>query len=193
MVNNPKTEALETRTSLPEPLRVLLETYPREAWSADPAFSELIRFWIDRHQMFRKLLQIMQSETESVLDNDMDAQTFAAHLSRYGSMFVGELHGHHSIEDHHYFPKIKGLEARIAHGFDILDRDHHALDGHLSSFAETANGLITAVAEGQSVNDAAGTLRDGLSDMERFLNRHLTDEEELVVPVLLKHGSGTWT
>ena len=193
MVNKAENYALELRTGLPEPLRVLLETYPREAWQADPGFSELIRFWLDRHLMFRRLLGAMQTETEAVLDKKMDARSYGAHLSRYGSMFVGELHGHHSIEDQYYFPKIQGLEQRVTRGFEILDADHHALDGHINEFAGSANAVLEAIHAGKPATDPAGALRDGLSDMSRFLDRHLTDEEELVVPILLKHGSGNWT
>jgi hypothetical protein len=28
-----------------------------------------------------------------------------------------------------------------------------------------------------------------LNDMERLLNRHLSDEEDLIVPVILRYGS----
>ncbi len=193
MVNKQEIDALETRSGLPEPLRVLLETYPREAWEADPAFSGLIRFWLDRHLMFRRLLEVMQTEAEAALDKNMDAQTYGMHLSRYGSMFVGELHGHHSIEDQHYFPQIKGLEKRVERGFDILDADHHALDGHINGFAASANAVLAAVQSGTVLIDPVGQMHDGLAEMTRFLDRHLTDEEELVVPILLKHGSAGWS
>lgn len=193
MVNKLEIEALEVRSGLPEPLRILLETYPREAWEADPGFSALIRFWLDRHLMFRRLLDVLQTEAEAALDKNMDAQTYASHLSRYGSMFVGELHGHHSIEDQHYFPQIKGLEKRVEHGFDILDADHHALDAHINGFAASANAVLEAVQTDKALIDPVGQMRDGLGDMARFLDRHLTDEEELVVPILLKHGSAGWS
>lgn len=180
--------ALETRSGLPDALRVLVNDYPREAWEADPNFSGLIRFWLDRHLLFRRLVSTMVSETEQTLDAAMDERRYGAHLSRYGSMFVGELHGHHSIEDMHYFPVMKTLDKHVAEGFDILDRDHHAIDGHLAAFAEAANKALRQIAEGTPAKDSIAVFLGDLKRVEGFLNRHLVDEEELVVPVLLKYA-----
>ena len=177
---------LETRAGLPDALRVLLEDYPREAWEADPNFSDLIRFWLDRHLMFRRLTAVMADEAEKSLDKAMDAPVFAAHLSRYASMFANELHGHHMIEDRHYFPHLKVLDGRLSHGFDVLDRDHHAIDGHLARFAGDANAALRAISSGAGQRDAVAGFRSGLIRLDGFLNRHLTDEEDLIVPVLLK-------
>lgn len=180
--------ALETRAGLPDALRVLLEDYPREAWEADPNFSGLIRFWLDRHLMFRRLVGTMIGETEQTLDGAMEDRRFGTHLSRYGSMLIGELHGHHSIEDTHFFPVMKTLDQRIATGFDILDRDHHAIDGHLSGFADAANAALRCIANGEPATDAVAAFLEDLQRIDRFLDRHLVDEEELVVPVLLKYA-----
>lgn len=179
---------LATREALPDALRVLLEQYPRDAWEADPNFSGLIRFWLDRHLMFRRLLGSMQEDMRNRLDDRLDAKNHAARLSRYGGMFLNELHGHHSIEDHHYFPQLISLDNRLSRGFDILDRDHHAIDGHLHDFATAANALIQATVAGQADKDAAAAMEKVLETSERFLNRHLEDEEDLVVPILLKYA-----
>lgn len=180
--------ALETRAGLPDALRILLDDYPREAWEADPNFSGLIRFWLDRHLMFRRLVGVMADEARQALDGGLEHRRYGAHLSRYGSMFVGELHGHHSIEDTHYFPAMKALDQRVAQGFDVLDRDHHAIDGHLAEFAETANAALRDIAEGRPATDSIAAFLGQLGRVEGFLDRHLVDEEELVVPVLLKYA-----
>lgn len=180
--------ALEYREALPDALRILLQDYPRELWEEDPGFSQLIRFWLDRHLMFRRIMEALQATTDRVIDKALDPQSFAQQLSRYGSMFVGELHAHHSIEDAHYFPVMKTLDSRITSGFDILDRDHHTIDGRLQDFANTANDLLRGLqADEAEAMAQLGPLSDALVTMERFLDRHLTDEEELIVPVLLKY------
>jgi iron-sulfur cluster repair protein YtfE (RIC family) len=181
-------EALEQRTALPDALRVLLQDYPREAWESNANFSALIRFWLDRHLRFRRMMGMMREETEQVLDRAIEARGYGARLGRIGSMFMGELHGHHSIEDAHYFPHLKVLDARIGRGFDILDLDHQAIDGHLAGFAEEANAVLARIGAGEAARDELGRFGEGLVRLEGFLNRHLVDEEELVVPVLLRYA-----
>ena len=106
---------------------------------------------------------------------------------------MGELHGHHSIEDMHYFPQLVTLESRLEHGFEILDHDHKDLDVHLETFTNEANALLGAIGQNADWRGVGETMRRGLGRMEKFLDRHLTDEdiadeEDLVVPVLLKHA-----
>ncbi|SHG90349.1 hemerythrin domain-containing protein [Marivita hallyeonensis] len=173
--------ALEVRDGLPDALRVLLEDYPRETWETHDNFAGLVAFWLDRHLMFRKLLTALQDDAELAIDGKLDAQTHAAKLSRYGSTLLQNLHGHHQIEDHHYFPVLSAREPVLAKGFTLLDSDHHAMDGLLDRFAKGANAVI----QGQS---EPGPFRDELMGFEALLNRHLIDEEELIVPVILKHG-----
>jgi hemerythrin-like domain-containing protein len=182
------TLSLDTRTGLPEALRVLLADHPRDGWQANPQFHGLVSFWLERHMMFRQLMKHMRTETEGFLDGNRDPRGFAQGVGRYGGMFVNQLHGHHQIEDHHYFPLLRQKDARIESGFDLLDADHHALDGILNGFIEQANGAIQGVG-GADPRAPAGALRDGLIELERLIGRHLEDEEDLIVPVILKYGA----
>ena len=179
---------LEARAGLPEALRVLVADYPREAWDRDPGFSDLIRFWLERHVMFRRVLEVMRDEAEEAADNKIDLPKYAAHLARYAGFFTHELHMHHTIEDQHYFPKLMTMDERIGWGFDLLDKDHHALDGHLAGFTEDTNALLAAISERTDHRASLDRLIARLGRTETMLDRHLTDEEDLVVPVLLKHA-----
>jgi iron-sulfur cluster repair protein YtfE (RIC family) len=178
---------LETRSGLPKALRVLLADYPREAWEADPNFSGLVAFWLQMHQGFRDGLAVMTRDAEQLLDGRLAPETFAPRLSRVGGQFVEHLHGHHHIEDHHYFPLLAAREKRLSQGFQILDADHHALDAHIAGFVGEANGVLRGVAAG-AFRDEAGGLHAQLVRLGGFLERHLADEEELIVPVILRHG-----
>lgn len=101
--------------------------------------------------------------------------------------FLQELHGHHSMEDHHYFPVLTVLDQRLERGFVILDADHHALDGHLNDLAEGTNAMLRGLSE-PDPKQATGALDNQLTGFAEFLDRHLTDEEDLVVPVILKYA-----
>lgn len=178
--------ALATRSGLPEALRVLLEDYPREAWEADPGFGQLIRFWLDRHMMFRNLSARMTEDAQTAVEGNTDQQRYAAGLSRVGGMFVNNLHGHHQVEDAHYFPVLSQHDSRLDRGFAMLDADHHALDGQLAGFVTRANAVLQA--EGAARQTATGRFLDELGTLAPLLERHLTDEEDLIVPVLLRYG-----
>ncbi len=180
---------LAERAGLPDALRVLLEEYPRDGWETDPGFDGLIRFWLDRHLMFRRLMSELRSGTEALLDRKLDAARYAAMTARYGGMFVNGLHEHHTIEDTYYFPKLVTKDARIERGFTILDKDHHDIDAFLASFVERANEVISISDNREKLQTTAGKFRDELSKLEQLLDRHLIDEEELIVPVILKFGA----
>lgn len=179
--------SLSARDGLPDALRVLLTEMPRQDWEAHPAFHGLVSFWLERHLGFRRFMEAMQEQTEAMLDKRLDPRRFAGGTSHYGGAFLQQLHGHHQIEDQHYFPQLKLIDARLERGFDLLDADHHALDGILARFAEAANGAIRGVQDGDG-RPGAEAFRRELAGMERLIDRHLIDEEDLIVPVILKHG-----
>lgn len=181
--------ALASRDQLPDALRVLLAEYPRDLWECDPGFDGLIRFWLDRHLMFRRLLAEMTNTTQLLLDRQLPPDRFGATLSRYGGMFVNGLHEHHTIEDSHYFPKLMQKDKRIAAGFDILETDHNALDGFLAAFVTSANAVLGQSGDRSRLQDAAGSFAADLGRLDKLLNRHLIDEEDLIVPVILRYGS----
>lgn len=178
-----ETLRLNKRDGLPDALRVLLQSYPRETWPEHDNFAGLVAFWLDRHLMFRKLMTALIDDAEQAVDRRIDAKSHATKLSRYGAMLLQNLHGHHQIEDHHYFPILSAREPILDKGFELLDSDHHAMDGLLNRFADGANGVIEGRIE-------PGAFRADLLSFQSVLDRHLVDEEELVVPVILKHGPG---
>lgn len=178
---------LENRKVLPQALRVLMEEFPREGWQSNERFDGLISFWLEKHMMFRKLMKAMISDSQQMIDGNLDPQQFQKQLSRYGGTFVSGLHGHHQIEDAHYFPVLEKMDARLGRGFEILDADHHALDRYLENFTNSANNVLQQNPLSKD-NQFVGELNDALLEFNKILDRHLVDEEELVVPVLLKYG-----
>jgi iron-sulfur cluster repair protein YtfE (RIC family) len=179
--------ALAVRSGLPDPLRLLVERYPRIGWEAHPNFTMLTRYWLDRHLGFRRMQATLAEDTRSFLDKGEEPRAYAGRLYRVAAQLIDELHGHHSIEDHHYFPMLQALDARIGWGFDLLERDHQALDGVIRDLAEATNGVLAAVRAGEGAEPAAAVLDGRIAGLGRLLDRHLVDEEELVVPVILDH------
>ncbi len=179
--------ALERREGLPDALRVLVAELPRGTWEAHPNFSPLTRFWLERHLMFRDLLARLQGDTRAFLDDRAEARDYGRQTARLAQFLLQELHGHHSIEDHHYFPVLQGLDPRLEKGFVLLDADHHALDGHMNDLARDTNAMLEGLS-GSDPKEGAGRLDTHLSQFGAFIDRHLTDEEDLVVPVILNYA-----
>ena len=161
MISDPKL-ALDRRDGLPDALRVLAEAYPRANWEAHANFGEMIRFWMERHAMFRQLTELLQSDAQALADGRVDFATYAPRLSQYGGM------------------QLITLDGRLERGFELLETDHEAMDGLLHGMADGAN----AVLQGGEI----GPFLERLNGFSTLLNRHLTDEEEIVVPVVLETG-----
>jgi len=174
---------LATRTGLPDALRLLARELPRDTWETHPNCDGLTRFWMKRHLMFRDLMNRLQTGSRAYLENALDERQFTRDTGRLAGFLLNQLHEHHGIEDHHYFPRLAVLEPRLAAGFTLLDADHRALDGHIQALADTTSNLLR-----RPGRDTAGVLDSHLSQFTAFLDRHLLDEEDLVVPVILTHG-----
>jgi hemerythrin-like domain-containing protein len=92
------------------------------------------------------------------------------------------------IEDHQYFPLLAKRDGRLKRAFTMLDKDHHALDGLINRFIEETNTVLQGLHEGKDVNDLLGRYEPTLTRFNTLIERHLFDEEDIIVPVLLEYG-----
>ncbi|MEN8742875.1 MAG: hemerythrin domain-containing protein [Phaeobacter gallaeciensis] len=175
-------------TDMPEEMRFLLGTYPRETWEDHEGFKAKTRQWLSAHQNFRRLAERVRLDTELALDKDMALEDYTARLSFLGGRLVSNLHGHHGWEDHIYFPELSAADPRFDAGLEVLEKDHADLDVVLDDLTRQANRVIklAALDEVQAF-DEAGAVHSQTQVIEAFLNRHLTDEEDLAVPIILHH------
>jgi hypothetical protein len=182
-------DTYEIRTEdMPREMQILLDDHPRESWESHPGFKEKTRYWLGAHLMFRRLAERVRLDTETYLDGNIATDGFAGRLSYYGGALVGNLHGHHGWEDHSYFPELSAADARFDAGLEVLEKDHADLDVVLDGFTRTANRAIklTQLDETQA-REEVGNLHGTADAIEAFLKRHLSDEEELAVPIILHH------
>lgn len=173
---------------LPSGLQALLADYPRETWFDHPNFKPSTANWLGAHQMFRQLAELMIRETEDYLNGELDSETFAVDLGFYGNALVQNLHGHHHWEDRSYFPELAQAHPQLQAGLDILEHDHIALNALLDRFTRVSNRVIKLVQLDESQARAeAKSLLPLCRDLSRLLTRHLEDEENLAVPIILHH------
>lgn len=173
---------------MPSEMQTLLRDYPRQAWPDHPHFATSIQNWMGAHKMFRQLGNIARDNCEGFLDKSRSADEFASRLSYYGGLLVQNLHGHHTWEDRSFFPELRAADGRFDDGIELLEQDHVRLDQVLNDFTDSANRAIKLVDldEAQAF-DEAGAVLGFAKDIEGLLEQHLSDEEDLVVPILLHH------
>ncbi|GAB4375133.1 MAG: hemerythrin domain-containing protein [Kiloniellaceae bacterium] len=179
---------LDTRGGLPGEWLALLRRHPRANWQKPGALGMTAAFWLDRHAAFRALGETLEQATQQFLGGGSDAADFQGFFVPRLRVLLGELHGHHQVEDHHYFPAFRRAEPGLAPGFDLLDRDHQALHADLHATAEAANALLQALARTPDAEGPAAAYAETSARLLRRMKRHLDDEEDLVIPLLMEHG-----
>ena len=186
-------EKLFTRSRLPDDLKVLLEKYPRGTWNSEHTVGQMGSFWLQRHDMFRELGAALVGSAGDLKEGRIEAEPFAAWFVPRINFFLSQLEGHHQIEDQHYFPAFAAADPRLKRGFDILDDDHHVIHDLLAANAGSARDFLGALRRG---GDTLARSRDAYAEnAEKLLAgllRHLEDEEDLIIPLMLDRGEETF-
>ncbi len=181
--------ALAHRSGWPDDLRVLLARFPREQWTGHANLGEMARFWLSRHDMFRELATMIQTIETQFRAGTLPAAEFPRQLVPRLQFLLSQLNVHHQIEDLHYFPIFRAAETRLARGFDVLEGDHHAIHADMAATADTANALLRALAgEADILHRCGDNYAAASSALIKGLIRHLDDEEDLIVPLILERG-----
>jgi iron-sulfur cluster repair protein YtfE (RIC family) len=186
--------ALLDRAGLPDDLRLLYDKYPRADWNSVHTIGELGAFWISRHDMFREFGRMLVAGLDDLREERVSAERFARWFAPRLNHFLGDLEGHHQIEDYQYFPLFAAAEPRLARGFALLEEDHHLIHDLLERNADTAGAfhrdLVTGSVQMPFSRDAYAVEADTLL---RGLMRHLEDEEDLLIPLLLDQGEARFS
>jgi hemerythrin-like domain-containing protein len=105
---------------------------------------------------------------------------------------LSHLHGHHQIEDYQFFPLFSAAEPRLVRGFEVLERDHEQIHETIGRVVDTANNLLRAApADLELIRRSADAYAENGDALLRQLDRHLGDEEDLIIPLILDRGEAT--
>lgn len=181
-------QSLLRQGPLPDEMRTLLDKYPREAWDAHPNFKQATKNWLGAHRMFRTLSKTVRRDAEKYLDKRIDPQDYAARLSYSGNALIGNLHGHHGWEDYAYFPELSAADPRFDAGLEILENDHLVLDQVLHDMTDDAIRTLELIRlDDDAAFEEVARVYESAQIIEKLLARHLVDEEELAVPIIIHH------
>jgi hypothetical protein len=185
------TSDIDTRKGWPAELLVLLEQHPRDTWRTRG--TPMTEFWLHQHAHFRHEAADLKAGTDAYRNDRSTAAEFCNWTAPRLQGFIGHLQGHHQVEDFHYFPAFRAAEQRLASGFDVLANDHELVHEGIMQIVTTFNDLATAVREESPGGDdarrfAADRYIETSELLYKRLIRHLDDEEDLVIPVMLAHG-----
>ncbi|MFN3353971.1 MAG: hemerythrin domain-containing protein [Brevundimonas sp.] len=179
---------LGVRTGLPETMRFLLPARPRDTWGqAD--LHPTARFWLQMHDGFRAQQAEMGRLTGAVRAGAADAAATHPRLIGLLGGFLQHLDHHHKIESGHYFPQFRAMEPRVAEGLALLDADHDVVHERLETLHGEGLAYHQAVlARSPEARDALLRFADALDAATPLLDRHLDDEEEIVIPLIATRG-----
>jgi iron-sulfur cluster repair protein YtfE (RIC family) len=177
---------LDTRAGWPDELRFYLERYPRPVWPGHANLGELSRFWLQIHDGFRSLGGALKAKTTDFREGRVAAEEYRRWLGPQLQTLLSHLHGHHQIEDYQFFPLFSAAEPRLVQGFEVLERDHEHIHATIERIVETANTLLRAPASDLDlIRRSADAYADNGDALLRQLDRHLADEEDLIIPLIL--------
>lgn len=158
----------------------LYETLPPTKWfNAEYVYKT--SGWLNIHADIRKRQHILTQISDAYQSGDIDWAQYRSQILPRINQYVFKLHQHHSIEDNSYFPAFIRMYPPLKTGFEILDRDHVRLDGLLHEL-QALNGQL-AKSEGEN-KVLSEQLHKTLIDVSNLLSQHLSDEEDLVIPIL---------
>lgn len=182
-------DPLIARAGLPDDLLFLLRKYPRHAWGGTHPIGVLGRFWLKRHDMFRELGATLCAQAGNLREAGAAGENFTTWFAPRLSFFLNELNAHHMIEDEHYFPALAAAEPKLQRGFELLDQDHHLIHQCLESNALAARAFLDAIRHGgDRLKRASEHYGSDSGRLVAGLMRHLADEEDLIVPLLIERG-----
>ena len=182
-------KAADTDDGWPAEIQRFLERHPRSTWPASK--SAAATFWLEVHDHLRRDAAGLTAASTDYRGSPSQLAAVAAPRLRG---LVAAMHGHHQIEDFHYFPALRRAEPTLAAGFDRLEREHvrlnRSIDAALTALRELHAAVEVTAAPSSPATAQLAVQRyvDAAAALRRELEGHLNDEENLVVPLLAEHG-----
>ena len=176
--------------SLREPLEAsdLLDEFPRSGWLKLSQGERTSRLLLARHNGFQTRIALLMKASEDALKGKESPPDFTYLLARELHYFVPLLEGHHQAETARLYPRLIEQYPPLRDKFGILEQDHTQLDSALNALSQVPQYLMGQASTLARFNQEVERLCERLYRFQGLLERHLEDEEDLVIPILLKNS-----
>lgn len=174
------------RDGLPTAIRPALLDEFKVDWEKHPHYGGKAQFFINIHRELLDGTQQIANSLESMLDlpkRDLSEAFRLSNIYTKGHDLIKFAHHHHQIEDHGYFPQFALMYPALKNGLNLLDNDHKVLNKTLDG-AETA---LQGVLRIDPTTDQIAELYKHTRALEKIFNRHFRDEEDIIIPIFLRH------
>ena len=163
----------------------LYNKLPPDQWfGADYAYKT--SGWLKVHTNIRKRQRILVQISDAYISGEFDWSEYRSQILKRINMHVLKLHQHHEVEDEGFFPEFVSMYPKLAPAFEILGHDHEYLNELLDKLQIQNDQLARSEIEDKAL---AEELHKTLVAVTDLLQQHLTDEEDLVIPILgLRQG-----
>lgn len=158
----------------------LYNKLPPDQWfSADYAYKT--SGWLKVHTNIRKRQRILMQISDAYQNGEFDWAEYRSQILKRINMHILKLHQHHGVEDEGFFPEFVSMYPKLAPAFEILGKDHDYLNALLDELQIQNDALARSEVEDKAL---AKELHETLVKVTDLLQQHLTDEEDLVIPIL---------
>jgi hemerythrin HHE cation binding domain-containing protein len=173
------------RPGLSDDLRKLLLAIPKDEWQGHPNYWRGADFLQAVHRAILSESGAFANGLQELFDltgDELERGLLLNELRPLGRHLIGHAHVHHHVENDQYFPRFKQAYPRLARPIDLLDGDHRALEENLAA----VEGHLRTLSAETADRDTIGRALDDARALDRLLQRHIADEEDIVIPVLLQ-------
>ena len=184
---------VEQRTEIDAALRSSLFDIPRSEWQSFPRFRGEAEFWTQIHEGLLKASATLPAWIGQFqeLGDEAAMGQLAPRIAGLGGRLVEHAHGHHHIEDYHFFPAFLRLFPQLEHPLEMLDGDHKVLSQVLDDLEAAVEAFpVAPEGSGKAMVDAwlqgAERLAPAAERLDALFIRHIGDEEEICIPAMLQ-------
>ncbi|WP_019026848.1 hemerythrin domain-containing protein [Colwellia piezophila] len=179
---------VDLRKGLPAAIKSQLLPLAREQWSQHARYGGKASFFIQYHGDLLATAAYLKQLLATLLDGSQTLFTWQQLKDPLSAAqyLVDRAHNHHQIEEQVYFPKFREIMPQLSKGIDLLDKDHQSLDLALDDLSN----MVMSITMGMNTSDVINKqqvklLTDSILHLQRILQRHLYDEEEVIIPIFL--------